>query len=307
MEEAPTEQPVTTDWTLATTGIDGKQSEIRTSASENVEVGDPVMDKFGSVQTMGDFMASLEVGNIARTGAIFFSTIIIILFFIFRRRLQPEGRPQHLNKLAVENTYESVPMHGEEPFDSKRMRISYFPPLGVLSLFLLNTLLSCGHTEYAELTFDPNSTTLYFGEHVNLTCHMREANVSEWYYEFKRNDKPLAPITSNNVLRILEVTPDRNGVYQCIAHHNSSGEKKRSNRATLSVSVSNRSFVVLQHNWTQICSGQTISVRLSKSLRTNQSSDPTVHHDEIHLQVYSSLLHGDNCIYESTRGDTQEG
>ncbi|XP_053284720.1 hepatitis A virus cellular receptor 1 homolog isoform X2 [Pleuronectes platessa] len=108
MEEAPTEQPVTTDWTLATTGID----EIRTSAFENVEVGDPVMDKFGSVQTMGDFMASLEVGNIARTGAIFFSTIIIILFFIFRRRLQPEGRPQHLNKLAVENTYESVPMHG---------------------------------------------------------------------------------------------------------------------------------------------------------------------------------------------------
>ncbi|XP_062250500.1 hepatitis A virus cellular receptor 1 homolog [Platichthys flesus] len=108
MEEAPTEQPVTTDLTLATTGID----EIRTSASENVEVGDPVMDKFGSLKTMGDFMASLEVGNIARTGAIFFSTIIIILFFIFRRRLQPVGRPQHLNKLAVENTYESVPMHG---------------------------------------------------------------------------------------------------------------------------------------------------------------------------------------------------
>ncbi|XP_035005543.2 uncharacterized protein LOC118103010 [Hippoglossus stenolepis] len=47
--------------------------------------------------------------------------------------------------------------------------------------------------------------------------------------------------------------------------------------------------------------------RLSQSLRTNQSSDPTVHHDEIQLQVYSSLLHGDNCIYESIRGDTEEG
>ncbi|XP_060935840.1 hepatitis A virus cellular receptor 1 homolog isoform X2 [Limanda limanda] len=107
MEEAPTEQPVTMDWTAA--GID----EIwTTSASMNEEVGDPVMDKFGGVKTAGDFMASLEVGNIARTGAIFFSTIIIILFFIFRRRLQPEGRPQHLYNLAVENTYESVPMHG---------------------------------------------------------------------------------------------------------------------------------------------------------------------------------------------------
>ncbi|CAB1434611.1 unnamed protein product [Pleuronectes platessa] len=40
-------------------------------------------------------------------------------------------------------------------------------------------------------------------------------------------------------------------------------------------------------------------VRLSQSLRTNQSSDPTVHHDENQLQVYSSLLHGDDCIYVS--------
>ncbi|CAB1437317.1 unnamed protein product [Pleuronectes platessa] len=197
--------------------------------------------------------------------------------------------------------------------------------LRMLSLFLLNTLLSCGHTEYAELTFEPNSTTLYSGENVNLTCGI-------------------------NVLRIPELTPDRNGDYQCIAHHNSSEENKRSNRATLSVSahrpratvrasrtsipvggsltltcsveesagwsydwftrspdadetaiatnpvhnslsisqggsywcrgrrthsdffsekshvhhidrtLSNRSFVVLQHNWTQIFSGETISV-----------------------------------------------
>ncbi|XP_062257508.1 basement membrane-specific heparan sulfate proteoglycan core protein-like [Platichthys flesus] len=203
----------------------------------------------------------------------------------------------------------------------------------------------------AELTFEPNSTTLYSGEHVNLTCHMREANVSEWYYEFKWNDKPLVPITPSNVLRIPELTPDRNGDYQCIAHHNRSEESKQSNRATLSVSahrpratvrasrtsipvggsltltcsveqsagwsydwftrspdaeetaiatnpvhnslsisqggsywcrgrrthsdffsekshvhhidrtLSNRSFVVLQHNWTQIFSGETISVR----------------------------------------------
>ncbi|XP_060937822.1 carcinoembryonic antigen-related cell adhesion molecule 5-like [Limanda limanda] len=218
-------------------------------------------------------------------------------------------------------------------------------------LSVLNTLLSCGHTEYAELTFEPNSTTLYSGEHVNLTCHMREANVSEWYYEFKWNDKPLVPITSTNILRIPELTTDRNGDYQCIAHHNSSEENKRSNRATLSVSahrpratvrasrtsipvggsltltcsveesegwsydwftrspdaeeiaiatnpvqnslsisqggsywcrgrrthsdffsekshvhhidrtLSNRSFIVLQHNWTQIFSGETISIR----------------------------------------------
>ncbi|XP_062240554.1 basement membrane-specific heparan sulfate proteoglycan core protein [Platichthys flesus] len=223
--------------------------------------------------------------------------------------------------------------------------------LRVLSLFLLNTLLSCGLTEDAELTFEPNSTTLYSGEHVNLTCHIREASVSEWSYEFKWNDKPLVPITPSNVLRIPELTPDGNGDYQCIAHHNRSEESRQSNRATLFVSahrpratvrasrtsipvggsltltcsveqsagwsydwftrspdaeetaiatnpvhnslsisqggsywcrgrrthsdffsekshvhhidrtLSNRSFVVLQHNWTQIFSGETISVR----------------------------------------------
>ncbi|XP_053271696.1 uncharacterized protein LOC128429871 [Pleuronectes platessa] len=47
--------------------------------------------------------------------------------------------------------------------------------------------------------------------------------------------------------------------------------------------------------------------RLSQSLRTNQSSDPTVHYDEVQLPVYSSLLHGDDCIYDSIRGDTEEG
>ncbi|XP_053286665.1 uncharacterized protein LOC128448129 [Pleuronectes platessa] len=98
--------------------------------------------------------------------------------------------------------------------------------LCMLSLFLLKTLLSCGHTEYAELTFEPNSTTLYSGEQVNFMCHMREANVSEWYYEFKWNDKPLVSINSTNVLRIPELTPDRNEDYQCSAHHNSSKENK---------------------------------------------------------------------------------
>ncbi|XP_053299187.1 uncharacterized protein LOC128458389 [Pleuronectes platessa] len=109
--------------------------------------------------------------------------------------------------------------------------------LCVLSLFWLITLLSCGCTEYAELTFEPNSTTLYSGEHIHFTCHMRETNVSEWSYEFKWNDKPLVPINSTNVLRIPELTPDRNGDYECIAHHNSSEENKWSNRATLSVSA----------------------------------------------------------------------
>ncbi|XP_060942862.1 uncharacterized protein LOC133020354 [Limanda limanda] len=79
---------------------------------------------------------------------------------------------------------------------------------------------------------------------------MREANVSEWFYEFKWNDKPLVPISSTNVFRIPELTPDRNGDYQCIAHHNSSEENRRSNRATLSVSAAApRPVVTVSPSW----------------------------------------------------------
>ncbi|XP_047190426.1 hepatitis A virus cellular receptor 1 homolog isoform X2 [Scophthalmus maximus] len=98
MEEAPEEQPVTQDSTPAT--------DVGETTLENI--GNVTAE--GSFSLQGKFKASLEVGNIARMGAIFCCTIIIILVYIFRRRFQPGRKLGHLNTSAVDNIYESVPV-----------------------------------------------------------------------------------------------------------------------------------------------------------------------------------------------------
>ncbi|XP_056238703.1 T-cell immunoglobulin and mucin domain-containing protein 4-like [Seriola aureovittata] len=104
MEEAPVEQPITQDWSL-TGGRHDEQSETWTASAE---VGDPTL---GIIRSEEKFKAFLRVENIARMGAIFFSTIIIILVFIFLgRRFQSRGTLEHLNASAAENIYESVPV-----------------------------------------------------------------------------------------------------------------------------------------------------------------------------------------------------
>ena len=58
--------------------------------------------------------------------------------------------------------------------------------------------------------------------------------------------------------------------------------------STLSCFIFNKTSILycFIHLWLFDC------FRLSQSLRTNQSSDPTLYYDEIQLQVYSSLLPG---------------
>ncbi|XP_036933196.1 T-cell immunoglobulin and mucin domain-containing protein 4-like [Acanthopagrus latus] len=125
MEEAPTEHPVTEDWTLRT------QDVLTTSAPQNEEGDDARLDLIGnlldetteeaprvnevktySVFTFEEkFKASLGVGDIGRAAAIFLLTIIVILVFIFRRGFLPGRKLQELNISADENIYESVPNH----------------------------------------------------------------------------------------------------------------------------------------------------------------------------------------------------
>ncbi|KAG7518870.1 T-cell immunoglobulin and mucin domain-containing protein 4-like [Solea senegalensis] len=105
MVEASVEQPVTQDWTPGTTVRHDEQSEMETTSAP-VNVGDATAAVVG--HTREKFKASLEVGNVARMGAIFFSTIIIILAFIFRRSFHPVAKLQRLNTSAAENIYESI-------------------------------------------------------------------------------------------------------------------------------------------------------------------------------------------------------
>ncbi|XP_029368794.1 hepatitis A virus cellular receptor 1-like isoform X2 [Echeneis naucrates] len=112
MEEALVEQPITQDWTLVTGGRQSEQSETWTlSAPMGVEAGDSMVDIINqsSQSTKEKFKAFPGVVNIARMGAIFFSTIMIILVFIFRRIFQPSKPLERLNTSPAENIYESVP------------------------------------------------------------------------------------------------------------------------------------------------------------------------------------------------------
>ncbi|XP_068570714.1 T-cell immunoglobulin and mucin domain-containing protein 4-like isoform X2 [Cebidichthys violaceus] len=92
MEEAPVERPVTQDWILTAAG--------------RQDVGDPTLDILAVTTTMEKFKAFLEVGNIGRAAAIFFSAIIIILVFVFRRRFLPKSTLQHPHTPTAENIYE---------------------------------------------------------------------------------------------------------------------------------------------------------------------------------------------------------
>ncbi|CAL1613377.1 unnamed protein product [Knipowitschia caucasica] len=58
-----------------------------------------------------DLFSFLGVGNIGRLAAVFLVTIILILAFIFWRRLLPTKTTENIETSAQENIYESIPMH----------------------------------------------------------------------------------------------------------------------------------------------------------------------------------------------------
>ncbi|XP_073330720.1 Fc receptor-like protein 5 [Pagrus major] len=132
----------------------------------------------------------------------------------------------------------------------------------VLPLFLLNTLLYCGHTQDAELTFAPNSSSLFNGEFVTFVCDMGEGTDTDWQYRFNRNGQQIVSFNTNN-WHSLKLTPDLSGDYQCIGRHKSSTDlKKRTNNVTLSVSA-HRPRATLRADRTAIPVGGTVTLTCS--------------------------------------------
>lgn len=58
-----------------------------------------------------DFWTALGVENIGRLAAVGLVTIILILVFIFWRRLLPKRTTEEVDTSVPENVYESIPMH----------------------------------------------------------------------------------------------------------------------------------------------------------------------------------------------------
>lgn len=86
----------------------GAQESITTSSFTSTEEGYILRS---TIEEEKDFFSFLGVENVGRLAAVFFFTVIIILAFIFRRRLLPRKTLQQVDTSGQENVYESVPMH----------------------------------------------------------------------------------------------------------------------------------------------------------------------------------------------------
>ncbi|XP_019120191.2 titin-like [Larimichthys crocea] len=129
----------------------------------------------------------------------------------------------------------------------------------MLSFFLLNILLDCGHTRDAELTYKPNSPYLFTGESVTFTCDMREGNDTDWHYKFNRNGQQIVSFSTKNT-HSLKLTADLSGDYQCIGRHNGSEkDEKESNSVTLYVSA-HKPKVTLRADRTAIPVGGSVTL-----------------------------------------------
>ncbi|XP_042368640.1 uncharacterized protein LOC121962450 [Plectropomus leopardus] len=134
--------------------------------------------------------------------------------------------------------------------------------LCVLSLFLLNTLLDCGHAEDAELTIEPNSSYLFTGEYVTFTCDMKIQRHTDWLYTFNWNDQQIVSFSANN-WHSLNLTADLSGNYHCIGHHKGSPDlTKRSNNVTLLVEAQ-RPTASLRASRTAIPKGGSLTLTCS--------------------------------------------
>uniref|UniRef100_A0A087XWV0 Ig-like domain-containing protein n=1 Tax=Poecilia formosa TaxID=48698 RepID=A0A087XWV0_POEFO len=102
---------------------------------------------------------------------------------------------------------------------------------------------------------------LFLGESVTFTCNMTAGYDSNWSYVFHRNGQHIVSKSDVSKFLQLDLTTDLSGRYQCSAYHKDSpGFIKQSNNITLSVAVSNQANVALQHDWSQIYSGEAISM-----------------------------------------------
>lgn len=103
IEEEPEEIPVTSRYTQPWT--QGMTSASQFETTQEVYVLRSVTEQ------EFDLWTALGVENMGRLAAVVLVTIILILLFIFQRRLLPKRKNEEVDTMAPENIYESIPMH----------------------------------------------------------------------------------------------------------------------------------------------------------------------------------------------------
>ncbi|CAI5669125.1 unnamed protein product [Oreochromis niloticus] len=102
------------------------------------------------------------------------------------------------------------------------------------------------------------SDEIYRGETVTVRCEIQGVERAQWTYEWRRGQKNIRETSSE--YRINSVTESDSGGYSCRATRSSSWTEW-SDSTPLRVTVPIKPTVTLQPSWTQIYSGETVTVR----------------------------------------------
>uniref|UniRef100_A0A087XSQ0 Ig-like domain-containing protein n=1 Tax=Poecilia formosa TaxID=48698 RepID=A0A087XSQ0_POEFO len=107
------------------------------------------------------------------------------------------------------------------------------------------------------VTLKPNWPHIFSGETVTLTCEIRGGGETQWTYEWRTNDQN-SPTSSE--YRINDVTESDSGEYSCRGRGNHQFTQWSDNYS-LTVLVSSTASVTLQHSWSPIYRGETVTLR----------------------------------------------
>uniref|UniRef100_A0A669CTT7 Ig-like domain-containing protein n=1 Tax=Oreochromis niloticus TaxID=8128 RepID=A0A669CTT7_ORENI len=108
------------------------------------------------------------------------------------------------------------------------------------------------------VTLQPSRTQIYSGETVTVRCEIQGGEGAQWTYEWRRGQVNTGQ--SSNEYRISRVTESDGGGYSCRGRRSSSWTEW-SDITTLRVTVPIKPTVTLQPSWTQIYSGETVTLR----------------------------------------------
>ncbi|XP_076738318.1 low affinity immunoglobulin gamma Fc region receptor III-A-like [Maylandia zebra] len=111
------------------------------------------------------------------------------------------------------------------------------------------------------VTLYPNWSEIYRGETITVRCEIHGGD-TEWDYEWETNSMIKAP--NQNEYRIRSASSSNSGNYRCKGRVKSSQHETTewSDSVTLTVSdIPSKPTVTLQPSWTQIYSGETVTVR----------------------------------------------
>nr|XP_024655377.1 Fc receptor-like protein 5 [Maylandia zebra] len=120
------------------------------------------------------------------------------------------------------------------------------------------TKLTVSSPPKPTVTLQPSLTQIYRGTTVTVRCEIQGGEGAQWTYEWRGGQKNIRGTSS--VYTINSVNESDGGGYSCRATRSSSWTEW-SNSTPLRVIIPTKPTVTLQPSWTQIYSGETVTVR----------------------------------------------